>query len=289
MRPKVDHILPVFGNSRSDHILRLQSRLLKELPLSLDTEKSYRNQVKNILSAAAEVIDLFFLYAFSEGVNGKREIEIFWLREPFSLTRNAVALMFEQSIGEDHLRSKISFCDSTADTSASLPELAAQNITLHARIIQTDTPMENVITGMGLATECRCLTKDDIVIENVLTAFSNILTAVMTLSAYRREMERFATRDPLTNLYNRVSFWDLLEYENSRSQRQKYKLSLLVVDLDNFKAIDDIYGHDTGDSFLRDFSVILKGSIRSGDIAARYAGGQFAAILPVCDESQAFM
>ena len=255
----------------------------------MNTEKNYRNQVKNILSEATKVIDLFFLYAFSQGVNGKREIEIFWLRKPSVVTRDAVALMLEKSIKEDRVHGKICICNSTVDTNASLPELTGRDIALHARMIQTDTPMENVVTGMGLATKRRRLAHDDVVIENILTAFSNIITSVMTLSVYRREVERFATRDPLTNLYNQVSFWDLLEYETSRSQRQEYKFSLLVIDLDNFKAINDTYGHDTGDSFLRDFSVILKSSVRSGDITARYAGDQFAAILPVCDESQAFI
>jgi len=103
------------------------------------------------------------------------------------------------------------------------------------------------------------------------------------------EAERFATRDPLTNLYNQHTFWDLLQYETQRSKRQEYKFTLLLIDIDNFKVVNDRYGHEVGDQFLKDFSVILRSAVRKGDIPARYAGDDFTAILPVCDEEQAFI
>jgi GGDEF domain-containing protein len=54
-------------------------------------------------------------------------------------------------------------------------------------------------------------------IDSTLTAVTNIISSVKALAAYTKEVERFATRDPLTNLYNQISFWDLLEYETNRS------------------------------------------------------------------------
>jgi len=111
----------------------------------------------------------------------------------------------------------------------------------------------------------------------------------MAVTTYTREIERFATRDPLTNLYNQVAFWDLLEYETERSKRQKYSFSLLVMDIDNFKAINDTCGHEVGDTFLKQFASLVKTAVRKGDVPARYGGDNFTAILPVCDEEQAYI
>jgi diguanylate cyclase (GGDEF)-like protein len=123
----------------------------------------------------------------------------------------------------------------------------------------------------------------------MLTALADIAESVRTIALYTREVERFATRDPLTNLYNQISFWDLLKYETERSKRQQYKFSLLVIDIDNFKTVNDTYGHEIGDSYLKSFSSILRAAVRGGDITARYDGDQFTAILPLCDEGQAYI
>ena len=119
-------------------------------------------------------------------------------------------------------------------------------------------------------------------------AASTILL-IRSLTKYAKEAETFSTRDPLTGLYNQHTFWDLLQYETQRSIRQKYKFSLLHIDVDNFKIINDTYGHEVGDRFLKDFSDILRAAVRKGDIPARFAGDNFTAILPVCDEEQAYV
>ena len=124
-----------------------------------------------------------------------------------------------------------------------------------------------------------------------LTPFPAASTVVLirTLDRYAKEAESYATRDSLTGLYNQNTFWDLLQYETQRSQRQEYKFSLLLIDVDNFKMINDKFGHEVGDLFLKDFSMILRSAVRKGDIPARYAGDNFTAILPVCDEEQAYV
>lgn len=108
-----------------------------------------------------------------------------------------------------------------------------------------------------------------------------------TIRDYVTKHQRSSIRDSLTDLYNQNAFWDFLNYEIERSKRQNYRFTLLLSDIDNFKAINDRYGHEAGDEFLKQFSILFKNIIRKGDIPARYEGDNFAAILPVCDEGQA--
>jgi diguanylate cyclase (GGDEF)-like protein len=109
------------------------------------------------------------------------------------------------------------------------------------------------------------------------------------LNAFVRQARQFETRDPLTNLYNQKTFWEVLGYEIERAKRHKYSFSIMLVDLDDFKNINDLHGHTTGDAYLCESAALLKAAIRKGDIAARYSGDNFAAVLPVCDEAQAYI
>ena len=109
------------------------------------------------------------------------------------------------------------------------------------------------------------------------------------MASHAGQSEQFAARDPLTSLYNQGTFWDFLGHEIDRSLRQKSPFSIMLVNLDNFKTINNMYGHEAGDAYLKEFSTILKAALRKGDIIARYSGDDFATILPVCDEAQAYI
>jgi len=144
-----------------------------------------------------------------------------------------------------------------------------------------------LISGIAIPAALNVL----VIVILALSPFPAVSTIflIRSLTKFAKEAESFSTRDPLTNLYNQHTFWDLLQYETQRSIRQKYKFSLLHIDIDNFKIINDRYGHEVGDRFLKDFSDILRAAVRKGDIPARFAGDNFTAILPVCDEEQAYV
>ena len=87
------------------------------------------------------------------------------------------------------------------------------------------------------------------------------------------------TLDTLTGLYTRSHFTDMLKKEIARSQRYKTPLSLLVMDLDNFKGVNHLYGHHTGDAILAEVGSFLKKHARKTDVVSRYYGQQFAIML----------
>ncbi len=101
----------------------------------------------------------------------------------------------------------------------------------------------------------------------------------MLLSLYRQ-----ASRDPLTRLVNRRILMSQLESEIAASSKDATRpLSILLMDLDRFKKVNDTYGHLVGDQVLVDFSTLLTDSVRKNDIAGRYGGEEFMVILPNSD------
>jgi diguanylate cyclase (GGDEF)-like protein len=97
-------------------------------------------------------------------------------------------------------------------------------------------------------------------------------------------MEQLAVTDGLTGLANRRSFNDALEKEMVRAQRYNRPLSLLMMDINNFKKYNDSRGHPAGDKLLKDFARLIKSQLRVTDIVARYGGDEFVIILPETDD-----
>ncbi|MBW2015341.1 MAG: diguanylate cyclase [Deltaproteobacteria bacterium] len=100
----------------------------------------------------------------------------------------------------------------------------------------------------------------------------------------RRELNRLSITDSLTGLFNQRHFYDRLKDEMVRARRQKFPLSLILLDLDNFKDYNDTHGHLAGDEVLRSVGRLIQQSIREGvDSAYRYGGDEFAIILVGAD------
>lgn len=98
--------------------------------------------------------------------------------------------------------------------------------------------------------------------------------------AAREQINFLATRDPLTRLRNRRELEDCLEREMSRSYRHKMPLALMFIDCDDFKLVNDTYGHDCGDAYLKQVADNLNELTRKSDLAFRFAGDEFVLILP---------
>ena len=99
----------------------------------------------------------------------------------------------------------------------------------------------------------------------------------------RVELQKLATTDPLTSLYNRKHFFTLGEYEFEMARQNETPLSLIMLDIDHFKLLNDQFGHSTGDLVLVEVARLLFGNARKGDICCRYGGEEFILLLPNAD------
>ena len=96
----------------------------------------------------------------------------------------------------------------------------------------------------------------------------------------RAAMQEQAIRDALTGLYNRRHLEEMLKHELLRAERQERPLSVLMLDLDHFKRINDTFGHDAGDEVLRAVGAFLRTNVRSADVACRFGGEEFVVLMP---------
>ena len=96
----------------------------------------------------------------------------------------------------------------------------------------------------------------------------------------RSSLEKLASTDALTGLYNRRQFMLLANAELARAQRYGRPISVALADLDHFKQVNDLYGHEAGDLALRAFADLVRDALRDSDVACRYGGEEFAFVFP---------
>ena len=116
----------------------------------------------------------------------------------------------------------------------------------------------------------------------ILELQSELMSAREVLRVQATELREHAEKDTLTKLWNRRSILELLERELARIKRQDTPLSVIMLDLDHFKSINDTYGHLAGDEVLRETGRRLKAAVRQYDSVGRYGGEEFLVVMPGC-------
>jgi diguanylate cyclase (GGDEF)-like protein/PAS domain S-box-containing protein len=133
---------------------------------------------------------------------------------------------------------------------------------------------------IGVVSIARDITERKRAEEELKRAHEDLQAHVTEIEKLQAELREQALRDPLTGLYNRRYLAEMLEHELARVKREKKPMSVIVTDIDHFKKINDNYGHQVGDEFLRKIANLISSHTRSSDIACRYGGEEFLLVMP---------
>ena len=168
--------------------------------------------------------------------------------------------------------------DLRADRKDELPEIASfLSIPL---VVQTE-----LIGVINLShSKAGAFDEDDL---RLLTLISGQAASAIHKHLMYKEMETLAITDGLTSLYNRRHFQERLAAEASRARRYTQEFSVVLMDIDGFKRVNDTCGHAVGDATLQEFASLLKRCARASDILARHGGDEFIMLLPSTDKNSA--
>jgi len=150
--------------------------------------------------------------------------------------------------------------------------------------IETLTGGRMGTTGILILTSDRNYTFDPDLLDEVKILGSHLTVAVENIFL-RDKLQQMADTDGLTGVFNHRFFQQRLDEEIMRSKRYERPVSLIMMDIDYFKKLNDTMGHQTGDAVLRELGMVVKNQLRNLDVLCRYGGEEFVIILPETDGS----
>ena len=278
------------GIAVDKELLEFEIKLLDKFIITSDVVKDWREYISDLLIEINKIMETYTLMTIFRVGEDQFEVDIFWL----GLPKNQQKELFEKYVHKMVKESQY-FDGMTdfvikhivADKNKCLSQLRESDIEYRSKSLFLDSPKIGGIVGIGLQSIYSNDPVRYIVIDSILTTMANLVGSVKAIHKYTQDLEYYAARDPLTDLFNQRVFNDMMAYEIKRAERHKYSFALMIIDCDNFKPINDNFGHAFGDKFLQTVADILENEKRDEDIVARYGGDEFTIILPECDENGA--
>jgi diguanylate cyclase (GGDEF)-like protein len=269
------------GTLVQKELLERQSKVLEEIILSHEKVTQWKTFVQEILNSFQQVFPFqFFFIAFGEAHG--LSLNLYYVGHPTEeskrLARNRLArdMLRELKLPEDAPLDieefEIECPDGQEDRAADV------------EMIMVAVPeIENVnlagLLGVAYASNRQPGPQEIAVIRSILAVMVMVVGSSKALGRTLSELEYYSTHDPLTGLNNRRYFNEMLEYEVGRSKRHGHEFSLLMLDLDDFKDVNDTWGHPCGDTVLRRIAESLQAETRKGDLSARLGGDEFILLL----------
>lgn len=275
---KTKHIPVIFLTAKTDHddlmdgfaagaVDYITKPFVKEellVRVSTQAELAKKSRQENLLSS---LLDKYVLEIIIDLEGTIRYASDAFLTLTGYSSDDLAGSSFENLKHPDTFRSELSdILDSVKKNFVYYKEISIQ--TKHSKKLTLNLFVEPVVCVEGEVTGAQCF---------------------MTDITSRKELERLSITDKLTDLFNRQKLDEVLNYEFNQSVRYGSKFSVILLDLDDFKSVNDTYGHLVGDQVLIKLSEILKRNIRDSDTAGRWGGEEFLVILPKASEEEAVL
>ncbi|MFP7754001.1 putative bifunctional diguanylate cyclase/phosphodiesterase [Thermodesulfobacteriota bacterium B35] len=290
---EVDTLVTKMKDTAVDRqLLEFEVRLLESFLITSEVVRDWKEHVANLLLQFNEVMETYALFSIFKVGEEHYDLEIFWRNRPSEETRRQFDRIVQKRVSEQvepNFFPEIKTSHTIVDPAGPEIDLDITNIELQVKSIFLRQPKIGGIVGIGIQSGLSAEIGGSLMIEGVLTTLVNVIGSVRAIYNYSKEMEYYATRDPLTGLFNQRMFWDLAANELHRARRHGHRFALLVLDFDNFKMVNDRFGHIFGDAFLQKFAGKINEFLREGDVLTRYGGDEFVAILPETNQEEAYI